>query len=140
MAFRILTLLLAITTIPVAANAQAPCYRPDGSMYVGVQPPADCSSTRPKARDEAIQKSLEERARHPAERQAVEPEAAPLKPGQGWTFKVYKAKYFMKDGVEYVKDGEAARRYHHTKREALRGLPATDSPSQANQRLSDTRA
>jgi len=101
-------LLITVATIPVTAQGQTPCYRPDGSMYVGVQPPADCSSTRPKARDEAIQRSLEDRARaKPAERPAVEPKPIRLKRGQGWTFKVYKAKYFMKGGVEYVKkDGE----------------------------------
>jgi len=44
-------------TAPV--DAQTGCYRPDGSMYLGVQPPADCSPVRPKSRDQAIQKDRE---------------------------------------------------------------------------------
>jgi hypothetical protein len=53
-------LLLTVAALPAVAHAQTPCYRPDGSMYVGVQPPADCSPTRPKARDEAIEQSRTE--------------------------------------------------------------------------------
>ena len=61
MTLRIVSLLLTIiAAIPATVHAQTPCYRPDGSMYVGVQPPADCSSTRPKARDEAIERSRTE--------------------------------------------------------------------------------
>ncbi len=43
-------------TLPMPAEAQRICYRPDGSMYAGSQPPADCSPDRPKSRDEAIQR------------------------------------------------------------------------------------
>jgi hypothetical protein len=52
--------LVTLATISVTAHAQTPCYRPDGSMYVGVQPPPDCSSIRPKARDETIERSRTE--------------------------------------------------------------------------------
>jgi len=48
----------ATISVSLAAplGAQNICYRPDGSMYAGAQPPADCSPTRPKSRDEAIRR------------------------------------------------------------------------------------
>ena len=56
-------ILLAIVTVAtisvsllVPAQAQRICYRPDGSMYAGSQPPPDCSPDRPKSRDEAIRR------------------------------------------------------------------------------------
>ena len=55
----VLALVTAATlsvTAPNPSSAQTPCYLPDGSMYVGVQRPADCSPIRPKSRDEAIQR------------------------------------------------------------------------------------
>jgi len=55
----VLALVTAATisvTAPSPSSAQTPCYLPNGSMYIGVQRPADCSPDRPKSRDEAIQK------------------------------------------------------------------------------------
>jgi hypothetical protein len=55
----------ATFSVTSPSSAQTPCYRPDGSMYVGVQRPADCSPVRPKARDEAIEQSVRDAAARP---------------------------------------------------------------------------
>jgi hypothetical protein len=71
-------LMLAVvtsTTISVTATtpaaAQSICYRPDGSMYIGRQAPTDCSPTRPKSRDEDVQRRIQEEAAGRAERDAA---------------------------------------------------------------------
>jgi hypothetical protein len=62
----VVLLLVTVATLSVTAtgpsSAQTPCYRPDGSMYIGVQRPADCSPVRPKARDEAMEQSARDAA------------------------------------------------------------------------------
>ena len=50
------TLTTISVTLPMPVEAQRICYRPDGSMYAGNQPPSDCSPDRPKSRDEAIER------------------------------------------------------------------------------------
>jgi hypothetical protein len=52
---------LAIT-VPYQSSAQTPCYLPDGSMYIGVQRPAECSPVRPKGRDAAMEQSAQDAA------------------------------------------------------------------------------
>jgi hypothetical protein len=120
--FGLLGLVTAATISVTPVMAQKPCYLPDGTMYVGVQPPADCSTTRPKSRDEALQKAREEGAQRSHEeaskatagREArIQDEAArrvmsqPLSayppPGTGWTFRVYQYVSSTINGKEYVR-------------------------------------
>jgi hypothetical protein len=70
----LLGLVIAATISVTPVMAQKPCYLPDGTMYIGVQPPADCSTTRPKSRDEAIQRD----AKVPRPRSAEAAERAAL--------------------------------------------------------------
>ena len=56
-------------TLP--ATGQSVCYRPDGSMYIGRERPADCSSVRPKSRDDDVQRRIESEAAGRAERDAA---------------------------------------------------------------------
>lgn len=72
---RVLLTLVTISTVSVtlqtSATAQSVCYRPDGSMYIGRDRPADCSPTRPKSRDEDIQRRSDEEAVGRVERDAA---------------------------------------------------------------------
>jgi hypothetical protein len=59
----LLGLVTAATISVTPVTAQTPCYLPDGTMFIGVQRPADCSPTRPKRREEVIQRNREEAAK-----------------------------------------------------------------------------
>ena len=62
-------------TLTNPATAQSVCYRPDGSMYIGQNRPADCSSTPPAGRYEAIERKAAEEAVGRAERDAARQKA-----------------------------------------------------------------
>lgn len=72
-----LLILVTIATLSVApaVYGQSICYPPDGTMYIGYQPPPDCAKKRPKSRDEAIQKRAEQEAAGRPEREAARREA-----------------------------------------------------------------
>jgi len=63
-----LVTMATITATPVMA--QTPCYLPDGTMIIGSFHPANCSLTRPKGRDEAIQRDAN--VYRPPSREAAE--------------------------------------------------------------------
>jgi hypothetical protein len=99
--------LAILATLSVTAQAQTSCYLPDGHLYIGRQPPADCSPIRPKVRDEAIQRGRDATPPPAVEAPRLTPSSA-LPPGQGWTFKVYRVDTTMIRGEAYVrKTGES---------------------------------
>jgi hypothetical protein len=67
----VVTVAAASLALTLPAMGQSVCYRPDGSMYIGRERPADCSSVRPKSRDEDVQRRIESEAAGRAERDAA---------------------------------------------------------------------
>jgi hypothetical protein len=66
-----MTVAAASLAFTLPAMGQSVCYRPDGSMYIGRERPADCSSVRPKSRDEDVQRRIESEAAGRADRDAA---------------------------------------------------------------------